>query len=160
MEIRQEAEEYEARLADVVSVVRDTIRRRWIMLLGVAAVILIGAIVFVSQITPQYVATAKVRLDPGRNPLAKDSQSTRAELAPEAIETEVSAIRSSDLARAIVKAKGLVSEPEFAKALSQSSTATLVNSNARPSGRRTRSKRPTLPTPSLKATLKPGPVDG
>jgi capsular exopolysaccharide synthesis family protein len=131
MEIRQEAEEYEARLADVVSVVRDTIRRRWIMLLGVAAVVFIGAVLLVSQMTPQYVATAKVRLDPGRNPLAKDSQSTRAELAPEAIETEVSAIRSSDLARAIVKAKGLVNEPEFAKALSQSAAATLVDSNAR-----------------------------
>jgi capsular exopolysaccharide synthesis family protein len=131
MEIRQEAQEYEARLADVVSVVRDTIRRRWIVLVAIVAAILVASVILVSLMTPQYVATAKVRLDPGRNPLAKDSQATRAELAPEAIETEVTAIRSSDLARMIVKAKGLASEPEFAKALADTNSATLANSDTR-----------------------------
>lgn len=131
MEIRQEAQDYEARLADVVSVVRDTVRRRWLMLLGLTAAVFLATVVLVSLMTPQYVATAKVRLDPGRNPLAKDAQSTRAELAPEAIDTEVTAIKSSDLAREIVKARGLASEPEFAKVLSKSSGATLGNSDTR-----------------------------
>ena len=98
---------------------------------GGAGAFLAAAAILVSLMTPQYVATAKIRLDPGRNPLAKDAQSTRAELAPEAIDTEVTAIRSSDLARAIVKERGLVDEPEFAKALSQSAAPNLANSDTR-----------------------------
>ena len=94
MEVRHEADEYEARLADVVSLVRDTIRRRWKMFAAVAAAVFIAGVVAVSFMTPRYTSTAKVRLDPSRNPLANSAQATRAELTPEAIETEVTAIRS------------------------------------------------------------------
>jgi len=131
METRQEAEEYEARLADVVSVIRDTVRRRWLMLLAVAGAIFVAAVVLVSLMTPQYVATAKVRLDPSRNPLANTAQQTRAELTPEAIQTELTAIRSADLARSIVKNKGLANDPEFAGALNQSPGQALANSDNR-----------------------------
>lgn len=131
METRQEAEEYEARLADVVSVVRDTIRRRWLMLLAVSGTIFVAAVILISLMTPQYLATAKVRLDPSRNPLANTTQQTRAELTPEAIETEVTAIRSADLARSIVKKHGLASDPEYAAVLNKSARPTLANSDTR-----------------------------
>jgi capsular exopolysaccharide synthesis family protein len=131
METRQEAEEYEARLADVVSVVRDTIRRRWLVLLVVATMVMVAAVALVSLMTPQYVATAKVRLDPARDPLAKDAQQTRAELAPEAIETELTAVRSTDLARAVVKEKGLMANPNFVGALNKSPAGALANSETR-----------------------------
>jgi capsular exopolysaccharide synthesis family protein len=131
MDTRQEAEEYEARLADLVSVVRDTIRRRWIMLLAVAGALFVAAIILISMMTPQYSATAKVRLDPSRNPMASTGTQARAELAPEAIETEVTAIRSADLARAIVKDKGLANDPEFADALKDAPASALANSDTR-----------------------------
>ncbi|SEJ32262.1 capsular exopolysaccharide family [Sphingomonas sp. OV641] len=115
MEVRHEADEYEARLADVISVVRDTIRRRWKVLAAVAAAVFLVGVLAVSFMTPKYTSTAKVRLDPSRNPLANNAQATRAELTPEAIETEVTAIRSLDLARSIVRAYGLSGDPEFTK---------------------------------------------
>lgn len=117
MEVRHEADEYEARLADVISVVRDTIRRRWKILAAVTAAVFLLGVVAVSFMTPKYTSTAKVRLDPSRNPLANNAQATRAELTPEAIETEVTAIRSLDLARSIVRAYGLSGDPEFVEEL-------------------------------------------
>ncbi|MCC2980155.1 GumC family protein [Sphingomonas sp. IC4-52] len=121
MEVRHEADEYEARLADVISVVRDTIRRRWKIMAAVTAAVFLAGVVAVSFMTPKYTSTAKVRLDPSRNPLANNSQATRAELTPEAIETEVTAIRSLDLARSIVRAHGLANDPEFAEEISGNS---------------------------------------
>lgn len=130
MEVRHEAEEYEARLADVISVVRDTVRRRWKMLAIIVAAVFITGVVVVSFMTPRYDSTAKIRLDPSRNPLATSGQQTRAELAPEAIETEVTAIQSLDLARSIVRAYGLSGDPEFTKGLDKIE-ANLTNSDAR-----------------------------
>jgi capsular exopolysaccharide synthesis family protein len=80
--------------------------------------------------TPQYSSTAKIRLDPSRNPLASNANQTRAELTPEAIETEVTAIRSLDLARSIVRSYGLVGNPEFTAGIEEQSANT-VTSEAR-----------------------------
>lgn len=117
MEVRHEADEYEARLADVVSIVRDTIRRRWKIMAAIAAAVFVLGVVAISFMTPKYTSTAKVRLDPSRNPLATNNTAQRAELAPEAIETEVTAIRSLDLARSIARTYGLARDPEFTKGL-------------------------------------------
>jgi succinoglycan biosynthesis transport protein ExoP len=131
METRQEAQEYEARLADIVSVIRETVRRRWLVLLAVAGTILVAAVILISLMTPQYSATAKIRLDPSRNPLANATQQARAELAPEAIETELTAIRSADLARSIVKSKGLATEPEFMGGQNSPSGTALTSTDSR-----------------------------
>ncbi len=117
MEVRHEADEYEARLADVVSVVRDTIRRRWKIMAAVAAAVFVLGVVAISFMTPKYTSMAKVRLDPSRNPLSTNNTAQRAELTPEAIETEVTAIRSLDLARSVVRTYGLARDPEFTEGL-------------------------------------------
>jgi capsular exopolysaccharide synthesis family protein len=131
MEVRHEADEYEARLADVISIVRDTVRRRWKVMAAVTAGVFLAGVVLVSLMTPQYSSTAKVRLDPSRNPLAANANQTRAELTPEAIETEVTAIRSLDLARSVVKAYGLGDDPEFNQGLAGAQSADVANSEAR-----------------------------
>jgi capsular exopolysaccharide synthesis family protein len=131
MEVRHEADEYEARLADVISIVRDTVRRRWKVMAAVAAGVFLAGVVLVSFMTPQYSSTAKIRLDPSRNPLAANANQTRAELTPEAIETEVTAIRSLDLARSVVKAYGLADDPEFNQGLVGAQNADVANSEAR-----------------------------
>ncbi|WBH16356.1 Wzz/FepE/Etk N-terminal domain-containing protein [Sphingomonas radiodurans] len=131
MEVRHEADEYEARLADVISIVRDTIRRRWKIMAAVIAGVFIAGVVLVSLMTPLYSSTAKIRLDPSRNPLATNANATRAELTPEAIETEVTAIRSLDLARSIVRAYGLAADPEFTSKLSSEQSANVTTSEAR-----------------------------
>lgn len=132
MEVRHEADEYEARLADVVSVVRETVRRRWLVLLAVTLAIFVIGVVVVSMMTPQYSATAKVRLDPSRNPLSGgNAQQARADLSDEAIETEVTQARSLQIARAVVKTLGLVDDPEFAQVLNKTTNSPVTNTDAR-----------------------------
>jgi polysaccharide biosynthesis transport protein len=131
MELRHEADEQEARLADLVSVVRDTVRRRWLTLVLVAGAVLIAGVVAISFLTPIYTATARIRLDPTRNPLVTASQANKTELSDEAIQTEVSAIRSPDLARAVVKKLDLTSDPELAGDMSKAAGADVATAEGR-----------------------------
>ena len=131
MEARHEADEYETRLADALGIVRDTVRRRWQVLVAVTALVVATGTVLVSSMTPQYTSVAKIRLDPARNPLASNPSQTRAELTPEAIETEVTAIQSLDLARSIVRSYRLANDPEFTEHLSGKEAAKTLTNDAR-----------------------------
>lgn len=113
MEAKPKVDDYETRVGESVGVVRDAIRRRWKILVGITGAITMLGAAAVSSMAPEYTATARIRLDPSRNPLARDVQAQRGELTPEAIETEVTAIRSLDLARAIVTSHELWGDPEF-----------------------------------------------
>lgn len=117
MEVRQEAGESEAQLADIIQMVRDTVMRRWLLLLVVFAAVAVLGIVAVQFLPVSYTSTAKVRIDPSLNPLATKSADGKAELTPEAIDTEVASVQSPTIARAIVRQFHLERDPEFAKAL-------------------------------------------
>jgi succinoglycan biosynthesis transport protein ExoP len=121
MEVSREAEGYEGRLADLVIMVRDTVRRRWKTLAAIAVAIFIAGVALVMMMTPQYEATARVQIDPSRNPLAKSPAETNATLTPEAIETEVSVISSVDAAQKVVRKLNLVNDIEFAKGVNEQS---------------------------------------
>lgn len=125
MEVRQDTA-YEARLADIVGVVRDTLRRRWLILVLVAGVIAAAGIVAVFQMTPMYSSVARIRIDPSRDPLAKAD--TRADLSAEAIETEVTAMYSLELARQVVRQLDLMKDPEYAGALLDSDNSKVLTS--------------------------------
>lgn len=127
MEVSHELEGYEGRLADLVVMVRDTIRRRWKTLAVITAVIVIAGAALVMMMTPQYQATARVQIDPSRNPLAKQQGSSDATLSPEAIETEVSVISSTDVARQVVKKLRLQNDAEFTKGVAEQSGTALSN---------------------------------
>ena len=130
MDARHEADEYETRLADVISMVRDAIRRRWQVLVALTALVFAAGAALVSSMTPQYTSVAKIRLDPARNPLASNTNQTRAELTPEAIETEVTALQSMELARSVVRSYKLGSDPEFTEHLSDERASTILTSDA------------------------------
>jgi capsular exopolysaccharide synthesis family protein len=100
------------------------------MLLGIAVVTFVVAAILISVMTPQYSAMAKVRLDP-KNPLASNAQQARADLSVEAIDTELTAVRSLEVARAIVKAQGLVDDPEFSGVLNTTTNTPLSSSEVR-----------------------------
>jgi succinoglycan biosynthesis transport protein ExoP len=117
MEVRQETGESEAQLADIVQMVRDTVTRRWLMLLIVFLAVSILGIVAVQFLPVSYSSIAKVRIDPTLNPLATKSADGKSELTPEAIDTEVATIQSLSLARGIVQQFHLENDPDFAKAL-------------------------------------------
>lgn len=117
MEVRQEAGESEAQLADIISMVRDTVTRRWLVLLIVFLAVSGLGIVAVQFLPNSYSSIAKVRIDPSLNPLATKSADGKAELAPEAIDTEVATVQSLSLARSIVRQFHLENDPDYAKAL-------------------------------------------
>ncbi len=119
MEIVHETDGQEGRLSDLVNIIRDTIRRRWLTLVLVTVTIFALCAAFIFFLTPQYESQARVRIDPSRNPLAGSAQADQTSLNPEAIETEVAAISSLDLAREVVKRLNLDRDPEFTKALSE-----------------------------------------
>jgi capsular exopolysaccharide synthesis family protein len=108
---------YEARLADVVRTAKEVVRRRYLTLVLVAGAIALLGIVATLQITPTYQGETRVQIDPSRNPLARSANEAQAQLASEAIETEVSVINSLDVARAVVRRLNLTKDPEFSKAV-------------------------------------------
>lgn len=135
MEVRHDAEEYEARLADIVGVVRDTIRRRWITLVVVTLVVTALGVALTFLLTPQYSATAEVRLDPSRAPLASTATNgapqVKPDMTPEAVQTEISAVTSLEVARAIVRSHHLGADPEYTKGLSKLPPPALNNPDLR-----------------------------
>ncbi len=112
MEIAHKPEGYDGRLADLVQIVRDTVRRRWLTLALVSAAVFVLGVIAVSFMTPKYESVALVRIDPNRNPV--DSRGAgQASLSPEAIETEVTIVTSPEIARAVVSSLKLQNDPEF-----------------------------------------------
>lgn len=104
---------YEARLGDLIAVVRDVLRRRFLTLIGITLAITIAGVIASYQITPTYQGVTRIQIDPSRNPLARAQNEAQAQLASEAIETEVAVINSIDVARTVVKRLNLVNDPEF-----------------------------------------------
>jgi succinoglycan biosynthesis transport protein ExoP len=130
MEVRHEADDQEVRLANIVSVVRDTVRRRWLMLFAITAAVFVLGCVLVSLLTPHYAATSKVRLYPSSGPLSGGTKQA-ATLSDDAIQTELTEVRSLAVAREIVRSQDLVADPEFAQVLTTTTNTSVNNSGAR-----------------------------
>ncbi|MFZ3482963.1 GumC family protein [Sphingomonas sp. 3-13AW] len=107
------AAEPETRLGDLIRSVREVVRRRILMLVGITVAVAAIGIVLTLRITPVYQGVTRLQIDPSRTPLARTQSEAQAQLASEAIETEVSVIRSIDLSRNVVKRLGLINDPEF-----------------------------------------------
>ncbi|WP_237714028.1 GumC family protein [Novosphingobium sp. Rr 2-17] len=111
----KEAANYEARLADVIRSARDVVKRRFLMLILVAGIVTAIGIAATLSTTPVYEGVTRLQIDPSRNPLSRSASEAQAQLASEAIETEVSVINSLDLARTVVTRLGLLNDPEYAE---------------------------------------------
>jgi len=107
----------DGRLSDLLLQIREVIRRRWMVLAAVTAAVFIAGTVLTFMVSPKYEAVSRVRIDPSQNPLSSNPQADQATLNPEAIETEVTILRSPDLARKVVQKLKLMSDPEFAKVI-------------------------------------------
>jgi len=131
MEITHKVDGYERQLSDLLKMVRDVIRRRRLTF-GLVAIGVFGlAIALMMLMTPQYESVARVRIDPSQNPLANKQQNDQTTLSPEAIETEVSAMSSLDVARTVVKQLNLTSDPEFTKGLDGGADAARMGADER-----------------------------
>lgn len=108
---------YEARLADVVRAVKDVLRRRYLTLALVAGLITIAGVILTLQLTPSYQGITRIQIDPSRNPLARSANEAQAQLASEAIETEVAVLNSLDISREVVRRLKLVDDPDYNEAI-------------------------------------------
>lgn len=118
MKVSPNVANYEARLADVLRTARDVIRRRLLMLLIVAGLVTAIGVVLTLRITPVFTGVARVQIDPTRNPL-RSANEAQAQLASEAIETEVSVANSVAVARTVVQRLNLDKDPEFIEGLDE-----------------------------------------
>lgn len=123
MEIVHTADAQEGKFSDLVMVITDTIRRRWITMAIVSGIILALGVTGIFMLTPKYTATARVRIDPYRNPLAQTQADAQQSLSSEAIETEVTVIGSLDQARLVVRKLKLDRDPEFVEKIDASAEA-------------------------------------
>ncbi len=133
MEVSQWSDGQQGRFADLVVQVRDVLRRRWLTMTLIAAAIFAVGVVLIFMMTPQYSSTARVRLDPSRNPLATTPQEAQQALSSEAIETEVTVLKSLDLAKRVVRKLGLDKDPEFARFLSEQLASNAMSTDQRES---------------------------
>lgn len=104
---------YEARLSDLIVTVRDVLRRRFLVLIAITIGVTVIGVVAAFRITPTYQGVTRIQIDPSRNPLARAQNEAQAQLASEAIETEVAVINSIDVARTVVKRLNLTNDREF-----------------------------------------------
>jgi polysaccharide biosynthesis transport protein len=123
MEVSSRANAYEARLGDIIKGVKDVLRRRYLVLGGVALAVTAVGTGLTFMISPRYQGVVKIQIDPSRDPLARSRNETQGDLASEAIETHVTALTSLDLARAVVARLNLMSDSEFRKVLDKSLAA-------------------------------------
>ncbi|WP_428334136.1 GumC family protein [Novosphingobium sp.] len=116
---------YEARLGDVVRAVRDVLRRRYLVLVTIALIVMLIGVNLTYLIAPRYYGTVLIQIDPSQDPLSKSRNGPQADLASEAIETRVTALQSLDLARAVITRLQLMRDPqaraEVARALAHNS---------------------------------------
>lgn len=114
MQVSHDVEVEDGQFSDIVTRIRDVIRRRWLTLALVVGGVFALGVVLILLMTPKYTSITHVRIDPSRTPVA--GQADASALSPEAIETEVALIRSDEVARAVAQKLKLVNDPEFAPA--------------------------------------------
>ncbi len=111
------------RLSDIFASLVSIVRRRILPLIAVTVVTMAVLSALIWMMTPQYEAVSRLRIDPSRNPLAANQRDPNVGLTAEAIDTEVAVLNSPELAEAVVKKLNLTADPEFNKAVRESSQA-------------------------------------
>jgi len=117
---------YEARPRRAFYSIRDVLRRRYATLLLVAGLVVALGAALTFSMAPRYEGLTRIQIDPSRNPLARTVNEKQAQLASEAIETEVAVASSLEVARQVVRRLGLTTDPEFTHAVEQQAKTRIV----------------------------------
>ncbi|MEP7006320.1 MAG: polysaccharide biosynthesis tyrosine autokinase [Sphingomonas bacterium] len=116
MKVNSDIEADEGGLSSIVGRIRQVLLMRWLTLVIVSVAVFALGAGLVLMLSPKYTSTTHVRIDPSRTPVAAEQQSDSQSLSPEAIETEVTMIKSADIARTVVRKLRLLNDPEYNKA--------------------------------------------
>ena len=127
MEIAHKTEDTEGRLSDLLIAVRDVLRRRWLTLATISLGVFAAGVAVMMMMTPQYESVTRIRIDPSQNPLSDKSRNDQNTLSPEAIETEVTVLRSLDLARQVVRQLKLTEDGQYRKLFDKRPDAAQMN---------------------------------
>lgn len=100
----------------------DKLRRRWPIVAAVTLVGLLAAIGLSLLITPQYDSRTRVKINPNQRPDAvfQPDQAVAPDLV--VVDSEVSIIRSNDIAEAVVRRLNLAADPQFNAVLRKGGT--------------------------------------
>ncbi len=92
----------------------DIFQRRWKAFLAVVATVLLATLIAASLLTSMYASTAQVKIDPSPRSITATAPSSSSGLPDQGVvDTEVSIMRSRDIAAAVVDRLGLARLPEF-----------------------------------------------
>lgn len=96
----------------------NVLRRRFLLLAVITAAIFGMFVALLMMMTPRYTATARVRIDPKPVAANGSTQDLNTSLPDQSVvDTEVSVIKSRDIATAVVNALNLVHDPELSEGL-------------------------------------------
>lgn len=104
-------------LAAGVTAILDALRRRWKTLTAITLIVLLAVLAAVMLITPKYVATARLRVEPTQSALVGQVPTGSNMPDQSIVETEASVMRSHDLAVQVVRKMNLDQDIEFTKNL-------------------------------------------
>ncbi|MEJ8630459.1 Wzz/FepE/Etk N-terminal domain-containing protein [Sphingomonas sp. I4] len=96
----------------------EILRLRWRTLAATFITIAVLGTAYTMMLTPRYQATARVKIDPSKS-AALGQITDQASSIPDqsVVETEVSVMRSHDIAAAVVAREHLLNDPEFTKGM-------------------------------------------
>lgn len=128
-----EPEKNKARSPAVAEMFRlglGTLKKRWLALVTVVSTIFGLGMLGIFFLPSDYSSTARIRIDPSQNPLAGRPLHANA-LATESIATEISRIRSIDIATQVVTELGLIQDPSFHRIVAEEGSITTHSAEER-----------------------------
>ena len=95
----------------------SALRRRWLMLAFIILLIFGATVIAVTMMTPKYSAMTRIKIDPSQSAALGQLNEQNGSPDQAIVDTEVSVMRSLDIARAVVKKEHLVGDREFSAGL-------------------------------------------
>ncbi len=105
-------------LSSMYRQVLEILRLRWRTLAATFVTIAVLGTAYTMMLTPRYQATARVKIDPSKSAALGQITDAASSIPDQSVvETEVSVMRSHDIAAAVVAREHLLNDPEFTKGM-------------------------------------------
>ncbi|MDO7844600.1 GumC family protein [Sphingomonas immobilis] len=103
------------------------VRRRWPLVVIITVIVAMAAVAVSLLITPQFDAVARLRISPRNMTTIENNNATNTQPENGIIDSEISIMRSRDIAEAVAKRLNLARDPEFNPMLAKGEAAPAAN---------------------------------